>query len=377
MDRAQLNMQGEWPNAIVSLGCLGLLMILVSSLGCHRFGKHIGPQTIMEDRLPYNNAVADSWKEQTLLNIVKLRYVETPFFLDVPQVISGYSLDHSANASLGLQNAANVNIPGSERFLGIFGFTTRFSDRPTVSYSPQTSSQFIRNLTTPLPPIAVLSLLQSGYSADAVFGLSVQSLNGFRNRSATGGTFHPADPEFLWAIEALDRAQNNGSFGIRIDRQTADDETVKIQVGQARGDQLDDERIWMRELLGLDVDATEFSVIYGNTPRQPDQIAIKTQPIYMVLRDLSPFVEVPLADLAAGRALPYDISCVENPPLIVECGCEPPPDCFVAIPYRDCWFWIDHGHLESKRTFNYLSVLLALADTGPKQAKPTVTIQAN
>jgi len=48
----------------------------------------IGLGTVPHDRIDYATSIGNSWKEQTLLNIVKLRYADMPIFLEVAQVIA-------------------------------------------------------------------------------------------------------------------------------------------------------------------------------------------------------------------------------------------------------------------------------------------------
>lgn len=55
----------------------------------------IGPTSVHHDRFDYNKALSDSWKEQTLLNIVRLRYAHMPIFLEVASIVSGYTLEGS------------------------------------------------------------------------------------------------------------------------------------------------------------------------------------------------------------------------------------------------------------------------------------------
>ena len=50
-----------------------------------------------------------------------------------------------------------------------------------------TGEKFLRGLITPIDPKNIFFMLQSGYAADFILGLTVESLNGVRNRSTAGG----------------------------------------------------------------------------------------------------------------------------------------------------------------------------------------------
>ncbi|MFN3398639.1 MAG: hypothetical protein ACK4ZS_08935, partial [Sulfurimicrobium sp.] len=98
------------------------VLLLVS--GC----QTIGFGSVPRDRMGYAAAIGDSWKEQMLLNIVKLRYLDTPVYLDVTSVISSYSLE----SNVGL--AANVFPRATDsNNLGLSA-AGRYSESPTISY---------------------------------------------------------------------------------------------------------------------------------------------------------------------------------------------------------------------------------------------------
>jgi hypothetical protein len=125
--------------SLVSL-CLLVLALLA---GC----THLGPRTVAVDRFDYSTAIADSWKQQTLLNIVKLRYMDLPVFVDVASIVAGYSMQTggSLNGTLSSKSAIQGN------FLAAGG-SAIYTDRPTITYVPLTGEKFLRGLMTPIDP---------------------------------------------------------------------------------------------------------------------------------------------------------------------------------------------------------------------------------
>lgn len=169
---------------------------------------HLGPKTVAVDRFDYSTAIADSWKQQTLLNIVKLRYMDLPVFVDVSSVVAGYSMQTggSINGTLSSKNAIQGNYFAA-------GGQAIYTDRPTITYTPMTGQKFLRGLMTPIEPKNIFFMLQSGYAADFILGLTVESLNGAHNRSATAGTVREADPEFVRVLQLLREVQGPARLG--------------------------------------------------------------------------------------------------------------------------------------------------------------------
>ena len=129
---------------------LGLALVIA---GC----TSIGPPTLRRDRLDYADALADASKRETLLNIVKLRYADSPSLVTVNQLVAGYTLEGRVDLRSDFFTE-NFNISDDVNF-GVGG---TFSDRPTVTYTPIKGDNFARVMLTPIPPSELFAMLTTG-----------------------------------------------------------------------------------------------------------------------------------------------------------------------------------------------------------------------
>jgi len=334
----------------------------------------IGPTTVSRDRFDYTAAISDSWKHQMLFNIVKIRYGDAPVFLDVSSVISQYQIGGAVN--LG----ATINYPPSSTS-GTLGGAGTYVERPTITYSPIMGDKFARSLMSPIPPPAILSLMQAGYPVDLVFRLLVQEINGVRNRFGGEARARSADPEFYSLIEKMRQIQSSGAIGMRFKR-TGKEESASMVIRGERDPAIEALSAEVRKLLRLDPHAKEFNVLYGSIPKDDKEIAILTRSLLQVIVDISAGIEVPAAHVEQKRVGPtYVEEAVKDgrilPLVRIHSSSKKPDDAFVSVPYRDSHFWIDDRDLMSKKIFSFLMFVFTLVETGEKGTAPIVTVPTN
>ena len=359
------------------MGLIKRLTLITLSLSLFALSScsGIGPRTVAIDRFDYTGALADSWKQQMLIIMVKIRYGDTPIFLDVASIISGYTMETGVNI---FGQASPQNMRGDT--FGGLGAHGTFTDRPTITYMPMSGEKFARSIMKPLPPPAILSLIQAGYPIDLVLRLCVNSVNGIRNRFGGSARARPADPEFYPLLERLRKIQDSGAMDMRIQKTNEMERLLMIFSGKVDAS-VEEDKIFVRKTLGLAPVEAEFKVVYGSIAKDDKEIAILSRSMLEIIIDLASYIEVPAVHVEEKRVnltMPADtVPGIPVGPLIrIHSSSDKPGDAFIAVPYRNHWFWIDDRDLRSKGFFSFLMFIFSLTETGGKEGAPIITIPA-
>jgi hypothetical protein len=336
---------------------------------------HLGPHSIPSDRFDYSSAVADSWKQQTLLNIVKLRYMDLPVFVDVASIVAGYSME--TTGSVGGQFFNGGTVSADNLALGASG---KFTDRPTITYVPLTGEKFLRGLVTPIDPKLIFFMLQSGYAADFILGLSVESINGVRNRSTVAGAPREADPDFLRALELLREVQAAGGFGMRMEGEKTKGPTAVVFFRREDvSPEILEKAAEVRRLLNLPADAQRLVLTYSPVRGGEGELAVNSRSMLQVMIAFASYLDVPREHLDDHSAVPSFENSKEasaRNKTLIHSSKDKPANSFAAVHYRDHWFWIDEGDWQSKRALTTIMFLFTIAETGGNEQLPLITIPA-
>lgn len=353
-----------WNRLAAAWLCLGLLV----GSGC----KSIGPGTVRRDRLHYSSAVAESWKEQLLLNIVKTRYGDAPAFLEVSSLVSGYSLETgvSINGQFSPESLRGDTFAGGE-------LSGKFTDRPTISYSPLTGEKFARSLLAPVPLDALMFVIQGGAPADFLLRLTTQSIEGHHNQGIYGGHFEPGDDSLAKLLQLARTLQQTRSLEVDVTKQGEGVEIwLQFRPAAAKKANVAEALAELKVLLGVPPEADRVKAVFGTAFPEPEVVGIRTRSLMQILSALGAGVQIPQEHLARGGAVSVGSVQVAGG-FSVHSGKKKPDDAFVAVPYEGLWFWIGRQDLASKMTLSFVTVLFSFLDNSGKQSAPILTIPTN
>lgn len=346
-----------------SLAAFALLLLMASC-------SSMGPKTIPRDQFDYGNSIAGAAREQILANIVGLRYVEAPLFVNVSSVINQYGLE----GEVALDAGANTSITGTNT-VGI-GAASRWSDRPTITYSPISGQEFAVSLLTPLPPESLFALVQGGWPADVILRLAVHSINSIENEWAGPAARRQADPRFREILQVWSRLRDARVLGLHRDQDEGGADILVYLNQKQMTEELRQDVAFFYDSLGLDPDIAEVRLEYGLIPTSPNEIVVLTSSILELMNELAWRMDVPPEHVEEGRTVSTFVA--EDPdlaPLIrIKYAKERPDTAFVAVQNRGYWFYIDDRDVLSKRSFALVQIMLSLTDSGDVARGPVVSL---
>lgn len=382
----------------------------------------LGPKRIASNYSQYNEAIRKTTDEQLLLNIVRLRYQQSPVFLQIDSISSNYSTGINLGGAL-TQSSASENLASGST-------SGNYTESPTITYSIPESEALFGKMLAPLGADQISFLSQIG-TPDATFRIAVRRINGMPNViNSSSGLIKPNGyDDFIETLALTQKLIQTGqvdlSFGSipipvspAIDELDAEgitsglnpgniefietpegkyiaNEVQKVaylrfspySVGSKEADRL-------RFLLRLDPKRYNFEIMNAMDTREEkdrmrgnqlaaaldpkmqfSQISLENRSMMEVLYFASKSIAVPQEHINSG----ITIDGLNPMPdlLVVNSSKVKPMNAAVRVFYEGHWFYIAANERRSKWTLNILNAMLASTAGNIPGGKPILTLPVN
>lgn len=384
----------------------------------------VGPKAVRYTRLRYNEVVRDTNDEQLLINIVRLRYADSPVFIDLPNITSQFEV-----AGRGSYNGGYGDQFPGRTSLGYGELSLR--DTPTLSYHPREGREIAQSLLTPLSA-DLFSVVNAGADIEQLLLMTINDINDVPN-APRATTLVPRVPDdnaqFLRGIRllAMLRAREATELAIGTTEE-AEGASDPVPRGTVQGRDLlnaaHDGYVYRSEGEGQltllkrekelilrirrpyvhSPEMQEVARIFRVTPglskyrvkselteetgRHPpsplgdDTIYLNMRSVLQIMTFLSKGVCVPEDHVRSGIApstpgpdgLPFDWTRVTAGHFIVHAQKHRPRAAEVAVPYRGYWFYIAPDDVNSRAVLAILEILFALQESDGKHVGPLLTL---
>jgi hypothetical protein len=397
---------------------------LAGASGC------LGPKAIQYTRLRYNEVVRDTNDQQLLLNIVRLRYADSPVFIDLPSITSQFEISGGGNYLGGYGNQTNA--PAS---LGTGQLSLR--DTPTLSYHPREGREIAKALLTPLSA-DLFNIVNTGADTEQLFLITMQEINDVPN-ALRATMLNPRlwedNTEFLRGVRLLSELRQRRATELVIGiHEETDGYSDPIPQAAIKGrDVLEaskDGHLYKtgpdgkmrlikreRELFlriedneAQSPDVLEFERIFRLTPGLnryrikselseeggdhdkelsaldvkdvKDTMYLNLRSVLQIMTFLSKGVCVPeehvasrVAPVAPGPdGQPYDWTVVTAGHFVVHSQKQKPRESEVAVHYRGYWFFVAPDDVKSRSVMSIMEILFTLQESADKASGPLLTL---
>ena len=398
------------------------LVVLLAAWACA--SGCLGPKAVRYTRIRYNEVIRDTNDQQLLLNIVRLRYADSPVFIDLPNITSQFEAASRGNYLGGTGN----QFPGHTN-LGFGELSLR--DTPTLSYHPREGREIAKALLTPLSADLFI-VVNAGADIEQLLLMTINDINDVAN--APGATLlAPREPsdngEFLRGIHLLsvlrERDATELAFETNEESEISSDPIPKSSIqGRDLLNAAKDGYVYRTPGRGADDPAQEgegavlrirpayvgspemqeVERIFHLTPgmskykikselaeeaeqRLPsalgnDTIYLNMRSVLQIMTFLSKGVCVPEEHVRSGIApatpgpdgRPFDWTQVTAGHFFVRSQKHRPRAAEVAVQYRGYWFYIPQEDVNSRAILAILEILFALQESDGKNAGPLLTL---
>lgn len=353
-----------------------IYIVIFACVGCN-----IPAKTALEGpggRHAYNIEVQKTNAEEMLLNLVRLRYFDSPFFLQVSSVTSQYTWKNAASISAPIPGFNEAN-PGSLQG------ATEWQTQPTVQYTPLDGKEFSDQLMQPVDIKIIQQLIYSGWDIDRVFLLAIQSFNEYHNLTKEGSVRKELYKyeKFNEILKCLQNLQFDEKLQIGIKQTKYQDNTIQsLQIAFPKNDENSEKIANILNITELSDSKYLISAIEGFDEK--GDIGILTRSLLSCMYYLSQSVLVPKEDIQAGKAAKIsqseyaeeEVERIFKDLLTIYCCKSKPDNCYVCVKYRNNWFYVKDTDIHSKKTFALLLELFNL-QSGRKQEQnfgPVLTL---
>lgn len=350
---------------------LSLLFLLFGS--CTR---SVGTYQLPINRFSYNEALQNSTLQQTLLNIVRLRYGEPPYFLSVNSIVSQYELTKRGGVFSSSPMEAD----------GVYGSADlSFSDRPTVTFTPLQGTAFVNRFMSPINISVVYMLLRSGWGVSHVVTPLIEYLGDYDAASIASRVVSSRTPVYKMVYDftnVLRKVQHMGALKFRA---VKDGDKKKIRFDILNFSNLplsaQDKRILQKFHVNA---ATPYFCVVDFQSEDPHEFTIKIRTILGLFNYFSKGVEVPSIDVKNHRVPmtylsngeTFDWKELTGPLFRVRVSERPPRESFVAVKYKYHWYYVADSDFDTKESIMLLNIIMGIYEGKIDGFLPVFTVNA-